>query len=516
MIQIYRQSAFLSIFLSYSQHAKPDQRLAHYLNRFLGDHGHEVFIDAGLRLGEAWLDELDRWLRASDFLVVLLSRESADSEMIQAEVQRAYQYRKRYGHPHALPVRIAYEGMLPHSIDWFLNAVQYAIWRSEGDDERVGREVLAAIEGRLEDREPVQIRPLANGFVLSEDGRPVAADDSLTKPLPEVDPRFLEELEAPGGAVKLRDRFYVERVADVRLRSEIVKAGTTTTIRAARQTGKTSLLVRGAHHARERGFRIVRLDLQRMDDNRLESPDLFLRDLGEFIVRKVRLNVEEVDKVWRGSLGPQVKLTDLLEAYVLPEADAPIVLALDEADRLLQTGYYQGFFAMIRSWHNSRADDDLWNRLNIVLVISTEPYLLIPDLSQSPFNVGLNLYLKDFTPEQVRRLNRLHGYPVKSDQDFAQVESLNRVNRFPLKCDNGRKGRHNQHRVQARDKNTEHKHQRDGQPKPALLPDDIIGRGLGYLAEKGQAALHDGQGQHNGREINQGEFEKKLPHNLAA
>ena len=39
------------IFLSYSQHAKPDQRLAHYLNRFLGDHGHEVFIDAGLRLG---------------------------------------------------------------------------------------------------------------------------------------------------------------------------------------------------------------------------------------------------------------------------------------------------------------------------------------------------------------------------------------------------------------------------------------------------------------------------------
>lgn len=33
-------------------------------------------------------------------------------------------------------------------------------------------------------------------------------------PLPEFDPRWLEELEAPGGAVKLRDRFYIERDAD--------------------------------------------------------------------------------------------------------------------------------------------------------------------------------------------------------------------------------------------------------------------------------------------------------------
>ncbi len=52
-----------------------------------------------------WLEEIDRQLKASDFLVVLLSKESADSEMVQAEVHRAYEYRKLQDRPRTLPVR---------------------------------------------------------------------------------------------------------------------------------------------------------------------------------------------------------------------------------------------------------------------------------------------------------------------------------------------------------------------------------------------------------------------------
>jgi hypothetical protein len=39
--------------------------------------------------------------------------------------------------------------------------------------------------------------------------------------------------------------------------------------------------------------------------------------------------------------------------------------------------------------------------------------LLIADTNQSPFNVGLKLYLKDFTAEQVQNLNQRHGSPVR-------------------------------------------------------------------------------------------------------
>jgi hypothetical protein len=411
------------LFICYKRHADPDQKLANYLHEFLTAQVHDVFIDATLRAGEVWLEEIDQQIKASDFLVVLLSKESADSEMVQAEVRRAYQYRKLQGHPHTLPVRMAYEGLLPYSIDVFLDPLQYVVWHSEADNERVAQDILAAIEGRLPKRAPIQARPVAEGFIVSEDGRIIDDDETLHSPLPEFDLRFLEELEAPGGAVRLRDRFYIERDADARLKKEVVKSGTTTTIRASRQTGKSSLLVRGVHHARQNGAKVVTLDLQRVDRDHLETTDVFLHYLAEFIVRKLRLDVAEVGKSWRGSLGPQDKLTYLMEDYVLPESDASIILAMDEVDRLLKTNFHNDFFALLRSWHNNRALDEQWNKLNIVMVISTEPYLLIADVTQSPFNVGLRLYLEDFDEAQVRDLNRRHNSPVK-EGNFSQLMKL--------------------------------------------------------------------------------------------
>ena len=74
-------------------------------------------------------------------------------------------------------------------------------------------------------------------------------------------------------------------------------------------------------------------------------------------------------------------------------------------------GFRSDFFGMLRSWHNKRAMSKLWRRFSQVLVISTEPYELIEDLNQSPFNVGQTLRLQDFTLAQVAELNGRHGSP---------------------------------------------------------------------------------------------------------
>jgi hypothetical protein len=86
---------------------------------------------------------------------------------------------------------------------------------------------------------------------------------------------------------------------------------------------------------------------------------------------------------------------------------------MDEADKLLTVPFHSDFFALMRSWHNNRAIDPLWNKLNLVMVIATEPYLLISNPSQSPFNVGIKLNLEDFKREHVQDLNRRHGNPLK-------------------------------------------------------------------------------------------------------
>jgi hypothetical protein len=400
------------LFICYKHHADPDQELAVYLHNILSNQGHEVFIDLDMRAGDVWPEKIDEHIKASDFLVVLLSHESAHSEMVRAEVNRAYEYRKLYGKPFTLPVRVAYEGLLPYSIAAFLGTLQYVVWQGEEDSEQLAQEILAAIAGRLPQAAPAQAIAVTPKPVISEDGQLVADDGTPHPPSPEFDPRLLKELAVPGGVVRLRDKFYVEREADAQLKAQVVKWGSTTTIRAPRQTGKTSLLMRGIHYAREQGINAAFLDFQSLGSDQWTSLDVFLRQLAETICDELGMDEETVEQAWRGKRSTTQKLLRFMEKYVLPAFDEPIVLAMDEADHLFQANFYKDFFALLRSWHNRRALRQVWQKFNMVLVISTEPYLLIDDVYQSPFNVGLDLDLADLDATQVRDLNQRHDSPL--------------------------------------------------------------------------------------------------------
>jgi hypothetical protein len=414
----------MKVFISYNRNVEPDEPLALYLYRFLKEHGHIVFIDQAMRTGVEWSQEIQTQIEASDFLLVLLSKASVDSEMVVEGVEYAHRREEDHGHPRILPVRVTYIDPLPYRLGAYLDPLQYALWQSESDNEPLAQAILEAINSAVPlPQEPIEFPSVGAGATVSEDGRVISDEETMPPPLPEIDPRFIEALEVPGGAVRLRSKFYIERSADAQVRRQVLRSGTTTTIGAPRQTGKSSLLVRAVHHARENGHKVVYLDFQRIDPEYLQTLDLFLRYFAEMMVRKLHLEPAEVEQSWRGSLGPQDKLTYLLEDYILSEIEAPIVLAMDEVDRLLQTPFHTEFFGMLRAWHNSRAINDLWNILNVVMVISTEPYLLIDDIYQSPFNVGLRLYLDDFDEAQVRDLNHLHGAPL-ADSDLPRLMTI--------------------------------------------------------------------------------------------
>jgi hypothetical protein len=96
--------------------------------------------------------------------------------------------------------------------------------------------------------------------------------------------------------------------------------------------------------------------------------------------------------------------------------DGRILLAVDEADLLLDAVFKKHFFALLRAWDSRRAFDADWRKLNLVMVISTQPYMLIDDVNLSPFNVGLTIHLGDFDRDQVADLNQRHGAPLKPDE----------------------------------------------------------------------------------------------------
>lgn len=233
-------------------------------------------------------------------------------------------------------------------------------------------------------------------------------------------------LEYPSGALKLSDAFYIERQSDADLLAEIRRPGHTMTITGPRQVGKTSLLVRGVQAARQMyGAQVVYLDLQSMSQESLHTQPHFYQEFAYALADELALDPVEVERVWQTPLADGRKLTRLLERAILPALDAPLLLVLDEVDRLLPTGYHADFFGLLRSWHNLRARNGRWETFSLLMAISTEPYLLINDMQQSPFNVGLMVYLQDFTELQVRELNGRYQTPIPEADIPALYHLLN-------------------------------------------------------------------------------------------
>ena len=69
---------------------------------------------------------------------------------------------------------------------------------------------------------------------------------------------------------------------------------------------------------------------------------------------------------------------NFIEDAILAHVPEPTTFAFDEVDRILGRPYQCDFFAMLRMWHNNRAQPlSVWESVDLALVIATEPYLLI-------------------------------------------------------------------------------------------------------------------------------------------
>lgn len=237
-----------------------------------------------------------------------------------------------------------------------------------------------------------------------------------TVPRPQVQFEPWAALEAPAGAVRPQSPFYIERIADSQLRHQLAGLGTTTTIQAGRQTGKTSLLIHAINAYNGAQGKVIYLDFHLLDDASSQNLAGFLRFLSESIAEQLDLDLAVVDKYWQTARNPAQTFNRFLQQEMLQRFDHPVLLAIDEADLLLGAEYQKHFFALLRAWDSRRAFDADWRKLNLVMVISTHPYLLIDDVNLSPFNVGLTIQLKDFNPGQLADLNQRHGNPLKQDE----------------------------------------------------------------------------------------------------
>ncbi len=227
-------------------------------------------------------------------------------------------------------------------------------------------------------------------------------------------------LENPEGQVPLDSPFYVERPPNENdCYDTILQPAALIRIKAPRQLGKTSLMTRILHHARQHGYKTVSLNFQSADAEFLSSLDQFLQWFCASIADKLNLP-DKLDEYWRGILGSKNKCTKYFERYLLPEINSPIALGLDEVDQVFKHPEIAAdFFGLLRTWHERAKNELDWQKLALVIVHSKEVYIPL-NINQSPFNVGVPIELPDFNRAQVEDLIQRHGLSWND----SQVEQL--------------------------------------------------------------------------------------------
>jgi hypothetical protein len=228
-----------------------------------------------------------------------------------------------------------------------------------------------------------------------------------------------------GGALPVDDELYIERQADADLAAAIERRENIVLLKGARQMGKTSLLFRGLKAARASGARTVYIDFQKLNLSQLESLDRFYQSLGEWLAEELDFDLD-IAAVWNPRRTANVNFERFFERELLPRVAGHFVLAMDETDRLFDFAFKDEFFGLVRSWYNERQmnTDSAWRNMSILIAYATEPHLFISNMSQSPFNVGFQLDLADFTVEQSERMNQLYGSPLQSLKQVTAFQDL--------------------------------------------------------------------------------------------
>lgn len=399
------------VFISYCD-GEPERSLGNEFAGALREAGHEAFrAEESIGLGENWPQRVEQELQECDYLLLLLSERSATSEVTTKEIERAKELRESRpgGKPAILPIRVNFlpSSSLNYEQRGYLDKIGQGQWNGDEDTPAVLAEILRAVAtGEMPNRE-----------AASQTDEPASRANPDSAPLPVAEP------ELPEGQMELASRFYVERPPiESSCYQTILNPGSLIRIKAPRQMGKTSLLARIIQRAELQGYRTVSLNLQLTDRQILSRLDKFLKWLCASASQKLNLP-QKLEDYWSGILGDNTSCTTYFERYLLANTDSPIVLALDEVDRVFQyREVADDFFALLRAWHEDAKNNAIWKKLRLAIAHSTEVYIPL-NINQSPFNVGLGIELPEFRSEQVEDLARRHGLSW-GQSGQSQVEQL--------------------------------------------------------------------------------------------
>lgn len=225
--------------------------------------------------------------------------------------------------------------------------------------------------------------------------------------------------ESPEGLVPLDSRFYIERCNVESLCNLIKQPGALLRLKAPQKMGKTSELERVIAKVKNQGYEVVKLNCE-VDRTVLSNPHRFFQHFCACVSKDLGIDIQ-LDKYWEARLDCIANTTNYFEEYLLPKCSNPLVLVLDNVDRVFEQPEAKEFCFLLRYWHNTLAKQsdergEIWKKIRLIIIHSTDVYASL-EIVNSPLNgVGEVVALEEFNREQVIELTRRYGFNFTEDK----------------------------------------------------------------------------------------------------
>lgn len=205
----------------------------------------------------------------------------------------------------------------------------------------------------------------------------------------------------PGGTLSPDSSSYLVRDADDQI-FRALSSGDYVYVLDSRQKGKSSLIAHAIVRLRKAGILTAKIDLQRLGANL--TTDQWYAGLLHSIGQDLNM-LDELFEYWKANqeVGPLSRWLGAISEVALKNTTGNLIIFIDEVDFVQALKFSSDeFFAGIRSCYNSRSENSRYDRLSFCLVGVATPRQLINNDQVTPFNIGHQIALQDFSRSEVQ------------------------------------------------------------------------------------------------------------------
>ncbi|MEX2496923.1 MAG: AAA-like domain-containing protein [Woeseia sp.] len=195
---------------------------------------------------------------------------------------------------------------------------------------------------------------------------------------------------------------YIRRAADDALYETLV-AGHYAQVIAPNRSGKSSLIAATSARLQNNGFKVAVIDLAQISERDGGSDaGRWYYSIAYRLLRQLRLKIDLQD--WwqdKSILSNRQRLVEFYSEVVLQRIPEPVVIFIDEIERVADRPLSAHLLASIRAAWNGRIAEPDFARLRFALVGEGDPVNLVPDPSFSPFAISREIRLGDFSRDDL-------------------------------------------------------------------------------------------------------------------